>query len=58
MHLFPHFILMQYFRADPLPDPHGCQQGLDAGHILQEREDRSLPQHPDPEPLHPGLSGR
>ena len=31
-------------------------QGLDAGHLLQEREDWGLPQHPDPQPLHPCLS--
>ena len=56
MHLLPNFIPMQYFREDPLLDPHGRQQGLDAGHFLQEREDRSLPQHPDPQPVHPGVS--
>ena len=33
-------------RQDPLPDPDWCGQGVDAGHLLQEREDGALPQHP------------
>ena len=36
MHLLSYFIKMQYFREDPLLDPHGRQQGLDAGYFLQE----------------------
>ena len=40
LHFYP------IFRQDHLPDDDGRGQGLDARHILQEREDRAIPQHP------------
>ena len=53
------FILhLPLFREDQVLDPDGRKQGVDAGHLLQEREDRAVPQHPHPQPLHQDLSRR
>ena len=43
-------------RENKISDPDGREQGLDAGYVLQERENRSLPQYSDPESVHPGVS--
>ena len=45
-------------RENKISDPDGREQGLDARHLLQEREDWKLPQHPHPQPLHQGPSRR
>ena len=39
-------------RTHEVSNSHRSQEGLDAGHFLPEREDRTLPQHPRQQCLH------
>ena len=49
-------IQLIYFRQDPLPDDDGRQQSLDARHLLQEREDRTVPHYTGSKPLYQSIS--
>ena len=50
--------LTNNLRSYEVPHTHRPQEGLDARHFLQEREDWSLPQHPRQQRLHQGLPQR
>ena len=47
-----------FFRPNQIPDHDRLAEGLDAGHLLQEREARTVPRHHSAQPLHQGLSER
>ena len=44
-------LIFPVLRPDPLPHHHGARQGLDAGHVLQERAEGSHAQCPGSQPL-------
>ena len=46
------------FRQDQVSDDDGFDEGVDAGHVLPQREDREISRHPPAKPLRQSLPQR
>lgn len=51
-------VFLIFSRQNSLPDDDRFVESLDARHVLQEREDRQVPQHPPGQFIRAGISRR